>query len=116
MGYGDRAIAVGALQRLIDGRLGQLSMEAGEPFLAPVERFDSIPPAASLRNWVLAAALEEFEGLSPSRPSTAASRPAGAWNLSWLWDSAARRWNAACAWCSSASAPPPERRHRALRV
>jgi hypothetical protein len=35
--------------------------DPGEPFLAPGERFDTVPPRGALENWMLAATLEEFE-------------------------------------------------------
>ncbi len=36
-------------------------MDPSEPFLAPLERFDSIAPGEALGSWILAAALEQLE-------------------------------------------------------
>lgn len=60
--YGSRAIAVNALGQLADTALQQNRVDPDEPFLAPCERFDLIPPAVmQVGNWVLAAVLEELE-------------------------------------------------------
>ena len=40
---------------------GNQQVDPSEPFLAPGSRFDRVAPRGDLRNWVLAAALEEFE-------------------------------------------------------
>lgn len=61
--YGARSLAVGALQQLCNGILEHKQVDPREPFLAPAERFDSIAPGDAIGNWVLAAALEEFERL-----------------------------------------------------
>ena len=37
------------------------TVDRSEPFLAPLERFDSIAPGGALGNWVLAAVLEQLE-------------------------------------------------------
>jgi FkbM family methyltransferase len=57
--YGARGVAVKALARL--GESLQQKVDPGEPFLAPGERFDSVPPRDAVKNWILAATLEEFE-------------------------------------------------------
>ena len=61
--YGVRAAATKALRALVESILAGCPVEAGEPFLAPAARFDSVMPGAALRDWVLAAALEELERL-----------------------------------------------------
>jgi len=60
---GARSIAVIALRQLSDAILQHNRVHTSEPFLAPGERFESIPPGAVIGNWVLAAVLEEFERL-----------------------------------------------------
>jgi hypothetical protein len=37
------------------------TVDRSEPFLAPLERFDSIAPGEAIGNWVLAAVLEQLE-------------------------------------------------------
>jgi protein O-GlcNAc transferase len=60
--YGSRAIAVNALGQLANTVLRQKRVNLDEPFLAPCEHFDLIPPAVKqVRNWILAAVLEELE-------------------------------------------------------
>lgn len=61
--YGARSVAVIALRQLSDAILLNNRVHTSEPFLAPAERFDSIPPGAVIGNWVLAGVLEEFERL-----------------------------------------------------
>lgn len=61
--YGARSLAVSALQQLADAILRHDHVDASEPFLAPGERFDSVPPGNAIGDWVLAAVLEEFERL-----------------------------------------------------
>lgn len=61
--YGARSIAVNALQYLSNVILQRNNVDLSEPFLAPGERFDSIPPGEAVGNWVLAAVLEELERL-----------------------------------------------------
>jgi FkbM family methyltransferase len=61
--YGARSLAVSALQQLSDAILQHGRVDPSEPFLAPGERFDSVLPGDAIGNWVLAAALEEFERL-----------------------------------------------------
>ena len=74
--YGARTLAVDALTRLNDS-IAQNQVDPGEPFLAPGERFDSVPPRNAIGDWVLAAVLEEFEraGSFSSFYSGAAARP-----------------------------------------
>jgi FkbM family methyltransferase len=57
--YGARGVAVKALAQL--GESLQQALDPGEPFLAPGERFDSVPPRDALGKWMMAATLEEFE-------------------------------------------------------
>jgi FkbM family methyltransferase len=59
--YGERAVAVGALSRLVEYIRQTGAVDANEPFLAPLERFDSIAPGKALGDWILAAALEQLE-------------------------------------------------------
>lgn len=61
--YGARSIAVNALGLLCNTIFEKQQVEPREPFLAPGARFDSVPPRAAIGDWVLAAALEEFERL-----------------------------------------------------
>jgi hypothetical protein len=59
--FGERAVAVNALTRLVEFiRLGG-RVDPGEPFLAPSERFDSIAPGEVLGGWIVAAVLEQLE-------------------------------------------------------
>ena len=62
--YGARAIAVDALGTLY----GMLSkddwVDPDEPFLPPGKRFDAIAPRAGIRDWILAAVLEEGERIA----------------------------------------------------
>lgn len=62
--YGARSLAVVALQQLSSAILQQRQVDPSEPFLAPGQRFDSVPPGETLGNWILAAVLEEFERLA----------------------------------------------------
>ena len=59
--YGARSVAVKALSQLCNTILEQREADASEPFLAPGERFDSVPPRNVMANWVVASALEELE-------------------------------------------------------
>jgi FkbM family methyltransferase len=61
--FGKRSQAVGALVQLCDGIARRGDADASEPFLAPCERFEAIPPGEDLWRWMLAAALEELERL-----------------------------------------------------
>ncbi len=59
--YGARAISVGAASRLIASIRQTGTVDPSEPFLAPMERFDSIAPGEALGTWLLAATLEHIE-------------------------------------------------------
>jgi FkbM family methyltransferase len=59
--YGERAQAVDALKRLVEFIRQTGEVDKNEPFLAPLERFDSIAPRESLDNWILGAVLEQLE-------------------------------------------------------
>jgi len=61
--YGARSIAVSSLQQLAASIFQKNHIDVSEPFLAPAERFDSIPPGDSVSNWVLASVLEQLERL-----------------------------------------------------
>ena len=61
--YGARAIAIEALRQLLETLVREKRVDLEEPFLAPGERFDTIEPRDNILNWILAAALEEFEKL-----------------------------------------------------
>lgn len=61
--FGARSLAVTALQQLANTLLQSGQIDAGEPFLAPCERFDTVPPGDAIGNWILAAILEEAERL-----------------------------------------------------
>ena len=61
--YGARSVAVSALSQLGNHILKPNPIDFSEPFLAPSERFDSIPPVESDVNWILASVLEELERL-----------------------------------------------------
>ena len=62
--YGERSLAVDALDQLngVIARNGRVDLD--EPFLVPAKRFDSVAPGEAPGNWVLAAALEELERLA----------------------------------------------------
>jgi FkbM family methyltransferase len=59
--FGARVIAVDALYKLSAELSKDNWGDPGEPFLAPGKRFDTIAPRASLKDWILAAVLEELE-------------------------------------------------------
>lgn len=59
--YGARMLAVNALNQLSTVIFQHSRIDLGEPFLAPGERFDSIPPGDGVGNWVMAAILEANE-------------------------------------------------------
>ena len=59
--FGERAVAVNALNRLTESIRLTGVVDPNEPFLAPLERFDSIAPGEALGNWILGAALEQLE-------------------------------------------------------
>jgi FkbM family methyltransferase len=62
--YGARDVALGALGYLGGDIQRQGQMDISEPFLAPGERFDSVPPGDVIANWILAAVLEEQEHMA----------------------------------------------------
>lgn len=59
--HGDRAVAVKALRDLATRIIEHKKVDLSEPFLAPLERFDTLPPGESGGNWVLAGVLEGLE-------------------------------------------------------
>jgi FkbM family methyltransferase len=59
--YGERAVAVNALTQLVESIRLTGSVDPNEPFLAPLERFDSIAPGEAIGAWIVAAALEQLE-------------------------------------------------------
>jgi FkbM family methyltransferase len=59
--YGQRAVAVNALTQLLESIRRTGTVDPNEPFLAPLERFDSIVPGEALGSWLLAAVLEQLE-------------------------------------------------------
>lgn len=59
--YGERALAVNALTRLVDSIHRTGAADPNEPFLAPLEQFDSIAPGETVGNWILASVLEQLE-------------------------------------------------------
>jgi FkbM family methyltransferase len=62
--YGARSIAAGALGQLAESLARDGPLDAGEPFLVPGKRFDTIAPRADLKDWFRASVLEEFERIS----------------------------------------------------
>lgn len=62
--YGARSLAVSALGHLCNHIFEQKQADPREPFLAPGKRFDFIFPHQAFGDWILAAALEEYERLS----------------------------------------------------
>jgi protein O-GlcNAc transferase len=59
--FGQRAVAVNALTQLVESIRLTGVVDPNEPFLAPLERFDSIAPREALSDWILGAALEQIE-------------------------------------------------------
>lgn len=59
--YGERAVAVDALKRLAESIRQTRQVDPNEPFLAPLERFDSIVPGEALTNWIVGSVLEQLE-------------------------------------------------------
>ncbi len=59
--YGARLLAVRALEYLSNNFSRNERPDLSEPFLAPCERFDALPPGIDIADWVLAAVLEELE-------------------------------------------------------
>jgi FkbM family methyltransferase len=58
---GIRTVAIESLMQLTKVILQDQSIDPSEPFLAPGERFDRIPPGNEMGNWILAGVLEELE-------------------------------------------------------
>ncbi len=58
--YGERALCVHALRQLLT-YIRNAGVDANEPFLAPLERFDSIPIDGDPVRWLVAAVLEQLE-------------------------------------------------------
>lgn len=58
---GIRTVAIRALMELSRTILQDQSIDPSEPFLAPNERFDRIPPGSQMGNWILGGVLEELE-------------------------------------------------------
>ncbi len=58
--YGERAMSVNALTLLL-ASIRQSGVDPSEPFLAPLERFDSIAPEPNPAHWLVAAVLEQLE-------------------------------------------------------
>jgi hypothetical protein len=61
--YGQRAVAVSALNQLLDSIRVTGTVDRSEPFLAPLKRFDTIAPGDAFGSWLLAAVLEQLEQL-----------------------------------------------------
>jgi FkbM family methyltransferase len=59
--FGERAVVVNALTLLVESIRLTGVVDPNEPFLAPLERFDSIAPGEALGSWILAATLEQLE-------------------------------------------------------
>jgi protein O-GlcNAc transferase len=59
--YGQRAVVVTALTQLLEAIRSTGTFDPNEPFLPPLERFDSISPGDGLGSWILAAVLEQLE-------------------------------------------------------
>jgi FkbM family methyltransferase len=62
--YGARTVAVAALGQLYQKLANNEPLDPREPFLAPGKRFDTIEPRTDVKDWFLAAVIEEFERLS----------------------------------------------------
>jgi hypothetical protein len=58
--YGERAASVNALAQLL-GYIRHAGVDTSEPFLPPLERFDSISLGEEPALWVVAAVLEQLE-------------------------------------------------------
>jgi hypothetical protein len=58
--YGERATSVGALKQLL-ALIYQVGIDPHEPFLAPLERFESIPTENDVARWLVAGVLEQLE-------------------------------------------------------
>jgi hypothetical protein len=57
---GERAVAVNALTQLL-AYIHQNGVDPNEPFLAPLERFESMAPEPNAAHWLVAAVLEQLE-------------------------------------------------------
>ena len=75
--YGARSSAIDALVQLNDSIAQNGRADPSEPFLAPGQRFDSVPTGNAIGDWILASVLEEFEriGSFSSFYSGASARP-----------------------------------------
>ncbi len=60
---GERANAVAALRQLLAAMPTLQAADLAEPFLAPAQRFDLVPPAGFAGRWLMAATLEVLERL-----------------------------------------------------
>jgi FkbM family methyltransferase len=58
--YGERATSVGALKQLL-AHIHRSGIDPLEPFLAPLERFESIPIENDVARWLVAGVLEQLE-------------------------------------------------------
>jgi FkbM family methyltransferase len=58
--FGERAASVNALTQLL-ANIHQSGVDPNEPFLAPLERFESISPEPNAAHWLVAAVLEQLE-------------------------------------------------------
>jgi FkbM family methyltransferase len=58
--YGERATSVGALKQLLT-LIHQAGIDPREPFLAPIERFESISIENEMVRWLVAGVLEQLE-------------------------------------------------------
>ncbi|MGC1520182.1 MAG: FkbM family methyltransferase [Steroidobacteraceae bacterium] len=59
--FGQRAVTVKALTQVVESIRLNGGVDPKEPFLAPLERFDSMAPGEALGEWVVAAILEQLE-------------------------------------------------------
>jgi protein O-GlcNAc transferase len=59
--FGERTVAVNALTQLVESIRLTGKVDPNEPFLAPLERFDSIAPGEALGSWIIGAVLEQLE-------------------------------------------------------
>ncbi len=58
--FGERATSVGALKQQL-AQIHQTGIDAQEPFLAPLERFEAIPSENDVTRWLIAGILEQLE-------------------------------------------------------
>ena len=59
--YGERFVAVRALEKLVEHISSGRTLSLNEPFLTPTKRFEMISPVGNIGNWILASALEAYE-------------------------------------------------------